>query len=127
MAHEHRPGAGPGRPGRWTAAEATLSVDTPARAVVLRWHAGDAAASRYRADVSFYVDGQLVERSPALPEPGPAGGRAAVPRGGRGQAVLGSRRPSRSFRRTTSAAPTGERSVSRSVTPVDASAKVAAP
>jgi hypothetical protein len=53
--------------GRWTAAEATMSVDTPATAVALRWHAGDAAAPRYRAEVSFYVDGRMVERSPALP------------------------------------------------------------
>ena len=51
--------------GRWSRPEATLSVDTAAPALAVRWHAGDAAAPDYRAQVSFYVDGELVERSPA--------------------------------------------------------------
>ncbi len=49
--------------GQWTSSEATFSVDTPARAVRLLWHVGDHAASGYRAEVAFYVDGVLVERS----------------------------------------------------------------
>jgi hypothetical protein len=53
--------------GRWTAAEATMSIDVQAPAVILRWHAGDIAAASYRAEVSLYMDGQLVERSLALP------------------------------------------------------------
>ena len=113
--------------GRWTAAEATLSVDTPARAVVLRWHAGDAAAPRYRADVSFYVDGQLVERSPALP------GRdreSVLPL----PAVAGVKRISvrvvPPFVPADHLGSADRRTLGifiRSVTPVDASAKVAAP
>jgi O-antigen ligase len=52
--------------GRWTEPEATLAVDTRAPEVTLRWHAGDETVRGYRADVSFYVDGVLVERSPAV-------------------------------------------------------------
>jgi hypothetical protein len=52
--------------GQWTAEEATFSVKD-ARAVGLRWHAGDAAAPGYRAAVAFYVDGTLVARTPAWP------------------------------------------------------------
>lgn len=49
--------------GRWSRPEATFSVDTPAPAVIVRWHAGDPASPDYGAEVSFYVDGALVERS----------------------------------------------------------------
>jgi hypothetical protein len=52
--------------GRWTRPEATFVVDSNAPAVTVRWHAGDRAAPNYSADVSFYVDGALVERSLAL-------------------------------------------------------------
>lgn len=51
--------------GRWTRPEATFTVDTDAPTVTLRWHAGDESRPDYRAEVSFYVDGVLVERSPA--------------------------------------------------------------
>jgi hypothetical protein len=51
--------------GRWTRSQATFSIDTPAPAVRVEWHAGDPAFPAYRADVSFYVDGVLVERSAA--------------------------------------------------------------
>jgi hypothetical protein len=40
-------------------------VNTSAPRVTIRWHAGDEEASSYQADVSFYVDGVLVERSSA--------------------------------------------------------------
>lgn len=53
--------------GQWTGAEATFSVDAGAPALALRWHAGDARATSYRPEVSFFVDGQLVERTVALP------------------------------------------------------------
>ncbi len=53
--------------GRWTGAEATFSTDASARALRVRWHAGDQAARSYSAEVSFYVDGVLAERSLALP------------------------------------------------------------
>lgn len=53
--------------GRWSAPAATFSVDATSPGVVVRWHAGDGAAGAYRARVSFYVDGTLVERSIALP------------------------------------------------------------
>jgi hypothetical protein len=49
--------------GRWSRPEATFSVDTSAPAVVVRWHAGDEASPDYRARVSFYVDGALVQES----------------------------------------------------------------
>jgi hypothetical protein len=52
--------------GRWSRPEATFSVDTPAPAVIVRWHAGDQAGPDYRAEVSFFVDGALVERSIAM-------------------------------------------------------------
>jgi O-antigen ligase/polysaccharide polymerase Wzy-like membrane protein len=52
--------------GRWTRPQATFSVDTPATAVIVRWHAGDAAVPDYRGEVSFFVDGALVERSIAV-------------------------------------------------------------
>lgn len=53
--------------GQWSGPEATFVVDTAAREVIVRWHAGDRAARDYRAEVTFYVDGSLVERSLALP------------------------------------------------------------
>jgi len=53
--------------GRWSAPAATFSVDDTSPGVLVRWHAGDLAARAYRARVSFYVDGTLVERSIALP------------------------------------------------------------
>jgi hypothetical protein len=53
--------------GRWTAAAATFSIDTPAPVVALRWHVGDPSVPGYVAEVSFYVDGVLVERSLARP------------------------------------------------------------
>lgn len=55
--------------GRWSRPEATFSVDTAAATVAIRWHAGDTAAPDYRTEVSFYVDGALVERSPARSGP----------------------------------------------------------
>jgi hypothetical protein len=51
--------------GQWTGSQATFSVDTPAPAVRLLWHVGDRAAGEYQAEVTFYVDGVLVERSRA--------------------------------------------------------------
>jgi hypothetical protein len=53
--------------GRWTAPEATFTVQTSARELVVRWHAGDRGLRDYSAVVSFYVDGELVERSVARP------------------------------------------------------------
>jgi len=53
--------------GRWSAPAATFSVDDTSPGVLVRWHAGDEAAGDYRARVSFYVDGSLVEQSVALP------------------------------------------------------------
>jgi hypothetical protein len=53
--------------GRWTAPEATLSVDTDAPAVLVRWHVGDPSEPAYRAEVTFYVDGREVERTAARP------------------------------------------------------------
>jgi hypothetical protein len=53
--------------GRWSAPAATFSVDATSAGVIVRWHAGDPAAGAYRASVSFYVDGALVERTIALP------------------------------------------------------------
>jgi hypothetical protein len=55
--------------GRWTRPQATFTVDPPGRELRLRWHVGDRAAPEYRARVSFYVDGDLVEQS--LVSPGP--------------------------------------------------------
>jgi hypothetical protein len=52
--------------GRWSSPEATFTVDTPAPAVIVRWHAGDQAVPDYRAEVTFYVDGVQVEKSLAL-------------------------------------------------------------
>ena len=52
--------------GRWTRPEATFVVDTDAPTVRIRWHAGDEKSPAYRAEVAFYVDGRLVERSPAV-------------------------------------------------------------
>ena len=52
--------------GRWTRPEATFVVDTTAPTAIVRWHAGDQAVRDYTAEVSFYVDGALVERSPAV-------------------------------------------------------------
>jgi hypothetical protein len=52
--------------GQWSSPEATFAVDNPAPALVLRWHAGDQAASAYRAEVTFYVDGVQVEKTLAL-------------------------------------------------------------
>lgn len=49
--------------GQWTSSEATFVVSTNAPAVTVRWHTGDGAATDYRAEVSFYVDGVLVEKS----------------------------------------------------------------
>jgi hypothetical protein len=49
--------------GQWTSPEATFAVDTVAPRVKVRWHAGDEAARGYRAEVSFYVDGVLAEKS----------------------------------------------------------------
>jgi hypothetical protein len=49
--------------GQWTSPEATFAVGGDAPSVTIRWHAGDEKAPGYRADVSFYVDGTLVERS----------------------------------------------------------------
>ena len=51
--------------GRWSRPQATFSIDTTAPAVSIQWHAGDPAYPGYRADVAFYVDGVLVERSVA--------------------------------------------------------------
>lgn len=51
--------------GRWTRPEATFSIDTSAKAVSIVWHAGDASAPDYLADVAFFVDGELRERSPS--------------------------------------------------------------
>jgi hypothetical protein len=51
--------------GRWTAPEATFTVDTAARELRVRWHTGDPTAGGYTAVVSFYVDGELVEKSVA--------------------------------------------------------------
>jgi hypothetical protein len=59
----------PGEGGRWTRPEATFTVDAPGRQLRLRWHVGDVAAPDYRARVSFYVDGRLVERSVVGPGP----------------------------------------------------------
>jgi hypothetical protein len=53
--------------GRWTAAEATFSVDTIAPELVVRWHTGDSRAAGFRPQVSFFVDGEPVERTVALP------------------------------------------------------------
>lgn len=53
--------------GQWTGSEATFSTDTAARALRLRWHAGDRAARSYSAQVAFYVDGVLAERTLAMP------------------------------------------------------------
>jgi hypothetical protein len=50
--------------GRWTRPQATFTVNTDAPTVLVRWHAGDESAPTYRAEVRFYVDGVLVERSP---------------------------------------------------------------
>jgi hypothetical protein len=52
--------------GRWTRPEATFTVDTDAPTVTLRWHVGDESRPDYHAEVSFYVDGVRVERSPAV-------------------------------------------------------------
>jgi hypothetical protein len=49
--------------GRWTRPQATFTFDPPGREIRLRWHIGDAAAPEYRARVTFYVDGELVEQS----------------------------------------------------------------
>jgi hypothetical protein len=51
--------------GRWTAPEATFTVRTSARELILRWHTGDPVQPGYRAVVSFFVDGELVEKSVA--------------------------------------------------------------
>jgi hypothetical protein len=51
--------------GRWTAPEATLSIDVDAPAVLVRWHVGDPQAPDYRAEVTYYVDGREVERTRA--------------------------------------------------------------
>lgn len=53
--------------GRWTASEATFSVNTLAPFVALRWHVGDPAVPAYAPEVSFYVDGVLAEKSRARP------------------------------------------------------------
>jgi hypothetical protein len=53
--------------GQWTGPAATFSVDAASPGILLRWHAGDRAATAYRARVSFYVDGALAEQSLALP------------------------------------------------------------
>jgi hypothetical protein len=55
----HPPEAG----GQWTQPEATFVVDSNAPTLVVRWHVGDEAARDYRAEVCFYVDGALVEKS----------------------------------------------------------------
>jgi O-antigen ligase len=55
----HRPEEG----GRWTRPQATFMADPPGRELELRWHVGDVSAPEYRARVSFFVDGQLVEES----------------------------------------------------------------
>ncbi len=52
--------------GLWTRPEATFVVDTTAPTAIVRWHTGDQAVRDYTAEVSFYVDGALVERSPAV-------------------------------------------------------------
>jgi hypothetical protein len=57
-------GMQPAEPGgQWTSSDATFVVSSNAPAVMVRWHAGDEAAQDYRAVVSFYVDGILVQRS----------------------------------------------------------------
>jgi len=55
----HRPEEG----GRWTRPQATFMADPPGPELELRWHAGDISAPEYRARVSFFVDGHLVEES----------------------------------------------------------------
>jgi hypothetical protein len=52
--------------GQWTSSEATFTVDRDSPALLVRWHAGDAAAPRYRAVVSFFVDGVPAETSLAF-------------------------------------------------------------
>jgi O-antigen ligase len=51
--------------GQWSQPEATFVVDSNAPEVIVRWHVGDEAAKDYRAEVSFFVDGALVEKSVA--------------------------------------------------------------
>lgn len=48
--------------GQWSGPEGTFSVKTTASRVIVRWHAGDASARDYHAEVSFYVDGTLAQR-----------------------------------------------------------------
>jgi hypothetical protein len=52
--------------GRWTAPEATFTVECQAPRLRIRWHAGDELAPDYHGEVSFFVDGVMVERSPAI-------------------------------------------------------------
>ena len=52
--------------GQWSQPEATFVADSNAPALIVRWHVGDEAARDYRAEVSFYVDGALVEKSLAV-------------------------------------------------------------
>jgi hypothetical protein len=49
--------------GRWTAPQASFTVESSKPDMVVRWHAGDVSAPDYRAEVCFYVDGVLVERA----------------------------------------------------------------
>ncbi len=49
--------------GQWSGPEATFVVDLETPAAVVRWHVGDRAVPDYHAEVSFFVDGRLVQRS----------------------------------------------------------------